>query len=521
MSQIVPPGLQPKRCAIYTRKSVSTGLEKDFNSLDAQREACEAYIQRQHNWTLVPDRFDDGGFTGANTERPAFQRLLADIEAKKIDIVVVYKVDRLSRSLLDFAKLIERFDKAGAAFVSVTQSFSTADPMGKLTLNILMSFAEFEREMIASRTRDKVQAARRRGLWTGGPIPLGYTVQNGKLVIDEDEAVVVREIFSLYLQHRSHLRIIDELTTRGRSTKRRAGDGKPLRGVRLWTKDALLRILKNPIYLGKTRIGKETFSGEHPALIEQEIWNRVQATMAEKPTRRPRPASVAFLLRGLVCCQGCRRVMSAVSSKRGRKLYRYYRCDTPSKQRTVTRCCPPLPATPLEEFVVNVLREQVVTTHFQQQVEGMLSSRLTASRTALERERASLPRSIGLLANDLRGLMDLASQAPESARRALLDRVDQVNRVMEAQQVRLASVEQELVSLGNLKARADALVATLKNFDGVWRQFSDDEKEKWVSCLVSRVVVDEASGQAHLDLDLPLLGAIDALGVPSTAEAAE
>ena len=166
---------ESRRCAIYTRKSTAAGLEQDFNSLDAQREACAAYIGRQPGWTLVDDRYDDGGFTGANIERPAFQRLLADIEAGKIDVVVVYKVDRLSRSLLDFAKLMERFGKAGASFVSVTQNFSTADAMGRLTLNMLMSFAEFEREMIGERTRDKIAAQRRRGKWTGGTVPLGYT----------------------------------------------------------------------------------------------------------------------------------------------------------------------------------------------------------------------------------------------------------------------------------------------------------------------------------------------------------
>ena len=212
---------ETRRCAIYTRKSTSVGLEQDFNSLDAQREACAAYIQKQPGWTVVDERYDDGGFTGANIERPAFQRLLTDIDAAKIDVVVVYKVDRLSRSLLDFAKLMERFGRAGASFVSVTQNFSTADAMGRLTLNMLMSFAEFEREMIGERTRDKIAAARRKGKWTGGPVPLGYTVKEKRLVVNEAEAVLVREVFALYLEQRSTLAVARLLNEANRSTKRR------------------------------------------------------------------------------------------------------------------------------------------------------------------------------------------------------------------------------------------------------------------------------------------------------------
>ncbi len=185
---------ETRRCAIYTRKSTTMGLEQEFNTLDAQREACERYVdsQEHHGWQAVPAHYDDGGFTGTNLERPAFQRLMDEVEAGQVDIVVVYKVDRLSRSLLDFAQVMGRFNQAGAAFVSVTQNFSTADAMGRLTLNMLMSFAEFEREMIAERTRDKIAAARRRGKWTGGPVPLGYDVVDMRLVVNELEAVVVR-----------------------------------------------------------------------------------------------------------------------------------------------------------------------------------------------------------------------------------------------------------------------------------------------------------------------------------------
>jgi site-specific DNA recombinase len=248
--------VETRRCVIYTRKSTSVGLDQDFNSLDAQREACAAYIQRQPGWILV-ETYDDGGYTGANIDRPAFQRLLADIDAGRvgavlgqIDVVVSYKVDRLSRSLLDFAKIMERFNAAGASFVSVTQNFSTADAMGRLTLNVLMSFAEFEREMISERTRDKIAASRRRGKWTGGPVPLGYSVIDKKLVVNELEAVLVREIFALYHEHRSTLMVARVLNERQEMTKRHSAQNGHLRKPRPWAQPDIVRILKNPVHAG-------------------------------------------------------------------------------------------------------------------------------------------------------------------------------------------------------------------------------------------------------------------------------
>ncbi|MCG8556929.1 MAG: recombinase family protein [Proteobacteria bacterium] len=275
------PVSETKRCAIYTRKSTAHGLEQEFSSLDAQREACERYVEGQGHlgWRLLPERYDDGGFTGANLERPAFQRLIEDIEAGKIDIVVVYKVDRLSRSLLDFARVMARFNDAGTAFVSVTQNFSTADAMGRLTLNMLMSFAEFEREMIAERTRDKIHAARRRGQWTGGQVPTGYRVEDKRLVIDELEALIVRETFELYEQHRSALAVAQLLNERGRTTKRHKAKNGRVRKARPWSKDAVLRILKNAIYAGYMPCGDELHDGEHEGLIARDRFRRVQALL--------------------------------------------------------------------------------------------------------------------------------------------------------------------------------------------------------------------------------------------------
>jgi site-specific DNA recombinase len=344
-----------RRCAIYTRKSTSVGLEQDFNSLDAQREACAAYIGKQPGWTLVEERYDDGGFTGANTDRPAFQKLLADIDAARIDVVVVYKVDRLSRSLLDFARLMERFGRVGASFVSVTQNFSTADAMGRLTLNMLMSFAEFEREMIGERTRDKIAAARRKGKWTGGTIPLGYTVVEKRLVVDEPAAVLVREIFALYLEQRSSLAVARLLNERpGPELRHRTRNGQH----RPWTKADVLGVLKNPLYAGYMRSHGELYESEHEALVDREMFSRVRALLdGAAPTMTDRDRNPDYLLRGLLRCTCCGSPFVPASTHKGRTCYRYYRCIRKDKEGK--EACPssPLPAGAIETYVIERLRE--------------------------------------------------------------------------------------------------------------------------------------------------------------------
>ena len=270
-------------CAIYTRKSTEEGLEQEFNTLDAQRESAEAFIKSQahEGWTCLPDRYDDGGFTGGNLERPALKRLLADIEAGKVDCVVIYKVDRLSRSLLDFARLMETFEAHKVSFVSVTQQFNSATSMGRLVLNVLLSFAQFEREIISERTRDKIAATRRRGKWSGGPPLLGYDIDDRgtRLVVNADEAAQVRAIFALYLELESLLPVVQELQRRGWTNKRwrtRAGHqsgGGPI------TKTALYRLLSNVVYAGRIRYKDEVHAGEHPAIIDAESFGRVQALL--------------------------------------------------------------------------------------------------------------------------------------------------------------------------------------------------------------------------------------------------
>src|SRR5579884_397182 len=299
------------RCAVYTRKSTEEGLEQEFNSLDAQREAGEAFVKSQANegWKCLPDRYDDGGWSGGNMERPALQRLLADIEAGKIDCVVVYKVDRLSRSLLDFAQMMQTFDQHQVSFVSVTQQFNTATSMGRLVLNVLLSFAQFEREIIAERTRDKVAATRRKGKWAGGRPPLGYDVdpRGGRLLVNAEEAQRVRDIFALYLEHQALLPVVQELERRGWVNKRWQTKKGQQRGDRPFTKTGLHRLLTNVAYTGRVRYKGEVHQGEHPPLVDAGVFQRVQQALGQHgPTLGPpalhRPGA---LLQGLLRCVPC------------------------------------------------------------------------------------------------------------------------------------------------------------------------------------------------------------------------
>ena len=319
------------RCAIYTRKSSEEGLEMEFNSLDAQRESCEAYVasQKAEGWLPVPDHYDDGGFSGGNLERPALKRLLADIKSGLVDVVVVYKIDRLSRSLMDFAKLVEVFDRNSVTFVSVTQSFNTTTSMGRLTLNILLSFAQFEREVIGERIRDKFAASRRKGMWMGGVPPLGYDVVARKLVVNTPEADLVRHIFERFLKVGSATLLVKELNAAGHRTKSwTTQDGKVREGVPL-TKNFLYKLLDNRVYLGEAVHKGDAHAGEHPAIIDRAVWDKVQAVKTDNAPRKRAAATRATTpapLKGLVTCAHCGRAMTPTHTRKKGRLYRYYTC---------------------------------------------------------------------------------------------------------------------------------------------------------------------------------------------------
>ena len=312
-----PTTVRKIRCAVYTRKSTDEGLEKEFNSLDAQRESCEAYIasQRAEGWVLVPDRYDDGGVSGGTLERPALQRLLGDIERDRVDVVVVYKIDRLSRSLMHFSKLVEAFDAHNVTFVSVTQSFNTTTSMGRLTLNILLSFAQFEREVIGERIRDKVAASKARGMWMGGSVPLGYDVRDRKLVVNEAEAVRAIRVFEGFADIGSATKLVPVLKAEGVLTK----TGRP------FDKGAIYKLLNNSILIGEVTHKGNIYPGEQRGIISRELWDRVHAVMQVSPrvranqNRRQTPA----LLMGLIFGPDGRALSPTHTRSKG-KIYRYY-----------------------------------------------------------------------------------------------------------------------------------------------------------------------------------------------------
>ena len=351
------------RCAIYTRKSTEEGLDQDFSSLDAQREAGEAFVQsqRREGWLAVPEHYDDGGFTGANMERPALQRLLKAVEDGAVDCVVVYKVDRLSRSLLDFTRILSLFDQQGVSFVAVTQQFNTSTSLGRLTLNILLSFAQFERELIGERTRDKMTAARKKGKWVGGCPVLGYDVDpgGGRLVVNEAEAEQVRAIFTIFEETRSAVRTLEEIQRRGwrrKSWTRKRGE---FREGGAFDLNSLRRVLNNILYMGSIRHKGQAYPGEHAAILPPEQWERVQDLIAQRPAvvRGNLRNKHLALLSGLLHCECCAAPMLyAYAAKNGRR-YPYYVCRNAQKNGWAVCPSKSLPAQAIEESVVQRIRE--------------------------------------------------------------------------------------------------------------------------------------------------------------------
>jgi site-specific DNA recombinase len=354
------PPTRKMRCAIYTRKSSEEGLEQAFNSLDAQREACAAFIlsQKHEGWTVLPSLYDDGGFSGGTMDRPALQRLLGDIRAGQVDVVVVYKIDRLTRSLFDFAKIVEAFDAKGVSFVSITQQFNTTTSMGRLTLNVLLSFAQFEREVAGERIRDKIAASKKKGMWMGGLPPLGYDVQNRKLVVNEEEALTVRYIFQRYVQLKSVRTLQAELDAAGIRSKRRAlADGRTYGGQKL-SRGALYLMLQNRIYRGEITHKGNAYPGEHPAIADKALWDEVQAVLSENRVNRAvgSYAKQPSLLAGLVFDESGERLTPSHAVKKGTR-YRYYVSRSliigTAKDRSKGRR---IPAANLESLVITRLR---------------------------------------------------------------------------------------------------------------------------------------------------------------------
>src|SRR5450755_1335989 len=342
------------RCAIYTRKSSEEGLEMSFNSLDAQREACQSFIasQRQEGWTALPTPYDDGGYSGGSMERPALRRLLDDIENGQVDTIVVYKVDRLTRSLADFAKIVEALDARGVSFVSVTQQFNTTTSMGRLTLNVLLSFAQFEREVTGERIRDKIAASKRKGMWMGGRVPVGYDVKERKLIVNPEESNLVRRLFHLYLELGCVSRLKVQLDREAIKSKERISPAGNRSGGTLYSRGALYRVLQNPIYIGDIQHREKVYPGEHTGIIPRELWEQVQAQLRSdnQGRRNGLKANCPSPLLGLLQDAEGNRFAPSHTAKNG-KRYRYYVCqgkvDAHGAQRKPTR----VPAHDVEQQV--------------------------------------------------------------------------------------------------------------------------------------------------------------------------
>lgn len=481
------------RCAIYTRKSTEERLDLEYNSLDAQRDSAEAYIasQQHDGWVAIEERYDDGGFSGATTERPALSRLLEDIKGGKIDCVVVYKVDRLSRSLLDFARVIGIFDSHGVTFVSVTQQFNTGTPMGRLILNVLLSFAQFERELIAERIRDKIAAQRRRGKWTGGRPVLGYDVDRSgpspRLVVNADEAARVRRIFTLYLELGTLLPVVKELAKRGWSNKSWTTKRGEQRGGRSFDKSSVYDLLTNPIYTGKLKHKTETFDGEHEAIVETAVFNKVQTQLKQHGKGRGNFLinKHGALLKGLLHCQACNRAMVHTFTGKGTKRYRYYTC-----MRAIKRGyhdCPSrsLPAAEIERVVVDQIRcigqDTSMRAEVMRQARANVEHRIAQLQTEqrqttrqLERHHAEIQdltvasKPIGLVTARIAEL-NMQIERGEQRLREILAEVDDAQR--------------ELID----EVEVDAAFA---DFDQVWNALSSREQAAVMRLLVARAEYD-------------------------------
>ncbi len=489
----------PVRCAIYTRKSTTEGLDSDFNTLDAQRESAEHYIRAQahQNWTILPTRYDDGGFTGANIERPALERLMDDIERGAIDLVVVYKVDRLSRSLLDFARLMERFDKKNVGFVSVTQNFDTSSSMGRLVLNILLSFAQFERELISERTRDKIQAARRRGKWTGGQVSLGYRIepeQRGLLVIPE-EAEVVRTIFDLYLQTHSIGFITERLNELGLATKRHVSKKGKARGGQKWNKSAVYQILRNPLYVGKIRGTEDQLHpGQHEPLVSLEAFEKVAESMSLRTTGRLRTNRKGeYLLTGLLRCGPCDAALtSARGTSRNGKQYRYYRCVHQQKNGGQ---CPSglLPAVDIEDAVVAQVKEVATRGEVRQRILDRFFSD-TSALTVAQTTRANLLGRIEDLNAESKRLLGAFSDVGGTGGKTLAKRLGEIETEIDHLRIQLGEVEDRLRAFTGAQRQVERVASLLDGFGTLWGALVPQEQRELLHLLIDRIVVDLDAG---------------------------
>lgn len=487
---------KPVRCAIYTRKSTEENLQLDYNTLDAQRDSCEAYIKSQQSlgWVCLPEHYDDGGYTGGNMDRPAFQQLMSDVESGKIDCIAIYKIDRLSRSLMDFAKIMEALERNKVSLVSVTQQFNTTTSMGRLTLNILLSFAHFEREIISERTRDKMAASRRKGKWTGGHQLLGYDLKHESggncLQVNPKEASQVQEIFKTYLETGSMIETARFLRENGITNKRYHTKDGTLRGGTHFDKATLHKLLTNVTYLGKVTYRDQIYDGEHKAIIDTDTFNQVQGMLKRNQRSGGKYSANKYnaLLKGLVRCKHCGCAMIHHYVSKPNKRYRYYVCLKAQKEGWDTCPSPSLPAPELERFIVDqikvigrdptVLQDCIETAqaHMRDQIE-----QLKGIREEKQKHIQELSKSIGESASQV-GFDETAT-----------NRIELYQQQIKDTQAEMAALNSEIVSIQQQMLNPDELIGNLESFEPLWDAMGPKQKEKLIHLLIKQVEWDSAT----------------------------
>jgi len=476
------------RVAVYVRQSVEDA-KSEFGSIQAQREAVEAYVasQRSQGWH-VAEVYEDAGWSGSNIERPAFKRLLADIEAGRVDSVVTYKLDRLSRSLADFVRLIEFFDRCRVSFVSTTQSFSTATIVGRLTMNLLATFGQFERETIAERTRDKVRAARRKGLWSGGCPPMGYDLIDGKLVVNEAEGATVREIFATYRDHGSILATMRVLAQRGIETKAwTTKDGRNAGGS-AFGKATLHAFLTNPLFIGRVRLGGETFEGQHAAIVSTDLWDAVQATFTTEPRIPPKTLNKhGALLAGLITCAVCGSSMGHVFANRGARRWGSYVCQRVVKEGASACRGSRVSRPTIEDAVVAHLRATL-------QAPVLVDETMSCVRHELEGLGDDIARHDAERVRWERAIARLVDAGGDS------DRLSELRAELDATQARLDEARANAARAATIAQDEDGLRRAMAAFDPVWRNLDAHERARVLGLLVENITFDGRTGAVEIRL---------------------
>ncbi|MCH7780000.1 MAG: recombinase family protein [Acidobacteria bacterium] len=502
------------RAAIYTRKSTTAGLDSNFTSLQNQRERGENYIASQ-GWTLETAPYDDGGFSGGNTDRPALQQLMQRVEAREFDVIVVYRLDRISRSLVDFVKIHDFLDRHDVALVSVTESINTTTPHGRMMVNVLLSFAQYERELAAERTRHKIEAARRRGKWTGGRPVLGYDVVDGCLAVNKDEATQVKAIFELYVETPSLITVVQELNRRGWTQKRWTTKTGNECGGSQWNKSSLRTLLTNPLYVGKQKLGDETFKGEHKGVVVKKLFDRVQGLMTgNRDCSSATRNGAGFLLRGLLRCSACDAAMVPSSTRRGARRYRYYLCS--KRQKRGRDSCPtkPISADKVEAFIVDQIRRIGADPKLQDQTFRQAVGQVKAQRRGLRRERKMLERDLTTSRADVERLVGAVSRTAGPAADAIATELEKAQSHVQIVDARIHEIDDELDALKAQDVDRDDLARALEEFDPIWDALLIPERERVMRLLVEKIDYDGGAGTMTIQWRLSGFGELAAEVAP-------